>query len=61
MWMSPVDVVNMFNVILGELRRAAMNPESLPKPLAITDPKQVAADKLFEMMAKQNSEEEVDN
>tara|TARA_Y100000034_G_scaffold27715_1_gene33286 strand:+ start:1012 stop:1278 length:267 start_codon:yes stop_codon:yes gene_type:complete len=61
LWMSPKDVVNLFNVILGELRRASLNPDSLPKPIALTDPHQAAADKILEGLTKTAGSEGFEN
>tara|TARA_Y100000310_G_scaffold148872_1_gene148156 strand:+ start:1063 stop:1206 length:144 start_codon:yes stop_codon:yes gene_type:complete len=34
-------------VILSELRRAATNPDELPKPISLTNPADAAADKII--------------
>ena len=44
LWVSPSDAVNLFNMILAELKKAATNPRLLPEAIKLMDPRKQRAD-----------------
>ena len=58
LWVSPLDAVNLFNVILAELKKAATNPHLLPDMIRMLDPRKAAAEKiLLQKMANTSDDE----
>jgi hypothetical protein len=43
-WISPADAVNLFNMILSEIKKAATNPRLLPEAIRLMDPRKQRVD-----------------